>query len=222
MNRILLAMTVLAVVPTTNARGAFPTIATWHFDGTVRAIVDSTYQATPNPYRGAFSVGDTWTATFRINLDSPRTPNSGLGNFDQAVLDASLRFSKGTFFGLWAQDFMHIEYPSSYPQITMQFSSLAEVNGHPYHIIGFDFNEWRIPMPTTLHAFADNFNLAAIGNLQAGIWADSGPSHHIELSVTNAWVDIPEPSWQNLTAIGLIAAMIGRRRKVVVSMPEAS
>lgn len=211
--RTLLLLIAWSCILATNAKCALPTIASWQFNGTVKAVVNSTYESTPNPYRNAFAVGDAWTATFKINLDSPRTPNSGLGNCDQAVLDASLRFSKGTLFGIWAQDFMHIEYPSSYPQITMQYSSLTSINGFAPHIIQFDFSQWRIPMPTTLRDFANNFNLAAIGNPQAGIWAGSGPTHHLDLLITSAFVDVPEPPWQSLLALELFAAAAGRPRK---------
>ena len=145
-------------------------IATWQLEGTVAGVVNSAYQSTPNPYAGVVAVGDPWSSTLRVNLNSPPTPDSGLGNFADAIVTGSFRFSNGLSFDLWGSDFIHIESP----HVILAYLASTEVNGHRPHIVNFNFYNWSSPAPTDLHEFASRFSLSAIGNPEVSIYADSG------------------------------------------------
>jgi hypothetical protein len=194
---LIAAALVAGVLP--RSSDAAPQIATFQFNGTVAGVFDSTYQSTPNPYSGVVAPGDAWSATLIVDLNSPPTPSSGLGNYADAIVAGSLTFANGLSFNLGGSDYIHIETP----HVTMAYQAFNEVNGHRPHLVDFNLYNWTNPAPMNLHEVASRFSLSNIQNPQVTVFADSGPSHHIQLNVLSALV--PEPSAAALSFLVLLS-----------------
>ena len=90
-----------------------------------------------------FSVGDLWTASLTVDLNSPATPSSGLGSHAGAITDGSLTVLSNNFtFDLWGQEYINLDTSLPNTGATMAYASTDTVNSQSYHIVDFIFYDW--------------------------------------------------------------------------------
>lgn len=181
---------VACVFGTTNV---FAATAVWEFSGTIEDIVDSSFQDTVNPYTGVFNIGDEWTATLVVDLDSPETPTSGLGSHQDAITEGSLTVNSNNFtFSNSANEYINLAIDSSLPHVTMAYQSNVTINDQITHLINFRFFDWSIPVPSTLEELATSFDLSVINDPRITVAAGSGATHTIHFALDSATVTIED------------------------------